>query len=133
MKKKNIFILVFIFIILGVIGLTLWNYMFNKQTKLSKVFDPVYDLGDYKTLNYSYAKEFYKNQNDNWGGKCSAVAKNLENGDTIVGRNMDLNISNKNAYIFRTKLEKTSNKTKENNSNNDTDLASNRPTNTNGS
>ena len=33
---------------------------------------------------------------------CSAVAKVLPNGDTIVGRSMDLGVSNKPAYVIRT-------------------------------
>ncbi len=33
---------------------------------------------------------------------CSAVAKVLPNGDTVVGRSMDLNVSNKPAYVVRT-------------------------------
>ena len=36
-------------------------------------------------------------------GGCSAVAKTLDNGDTIVGRNMDFYVSNKPAFIVRTK------------------------------
>ena len=33
---------------------------------------------------------------------CSAVAKVLPNGDMVVGRSMDLNVTNKPAYIIRT-------------------------------
>lgn len=106
-----------IFLILVVIGLIIGISLFIKpkntitdseipiEEQLTKLFDYVYDLGSYSDLNYKYAKEFFSTQNDNWGGKCTAVAKTLEDGTTLVGRNMDLNISNKDAYIFRTNIE----------------------------
>ena len=75
------------------------------QIELKEVFEYVYDLGTMTELDSEYANDYLYKEYNNWGGGCSAVAKVLENGDTIVGRNMDLNISNKAAYIFRTDVE----------------------------
>ena len=77
----------------------------TQQIELTKVFDYVYDIGTYTSLDYKYANEYFAKEYDNWGGGCSAIAKTLNNGQTIVGRNMDLNISNKCAYIFRTDVK----------------------------
>lgn len=76
---------------------------------LHKLTDYVYELDTYTELDYDYADKFWAESNDNWGGGCSAVTKNIEiNGQThrIIGRNMDLNISNKCAYIVRTNAGK---------------------------
>ena len=77
----------------------------EKKISLTEVYDYVFDVGTYEELDYDYAAEFFKSHNDNWGGGCSAIAKVLDDGTTIVGRNMDLNISNKAAYIFRTDVK----------------------------
>lgn len=73
---------------------------------LTKVFDYVFDAGTFTVLDYDFASEYFKNNYDNWGdGGCSAIAKTLDDGTTIIGRNMDLNVSNKPAYIFRTDVK----------------------------
>ncbi len=63
----------------------------------SRIFEVCYDRVD-----YDYGDKFWADNNDNWGGGCTAVSKELSNGHRIVGRNMDLNIANKAAYIVRT-------------------------------
>lgn len=77
----------------------------SEEIKLTEVFDHVFDAGTIKTLDYDYADAYFNKEYNNWGGGCSAIAKTLDNGDTIIGRNMDLNISNKAAYIFRTDVK----------------------------
>lgn len=78
----------------------------NNTRELTEVFDYVFDAGLYTELDYDFAEEYFLKENYNWGGGgCSAIVKTLDNGQTIVGRNMDLNISNNAAYIFRTKVE----------------------------
>lgn len=78
----------------------------NIKDQLHKIADYVYEVDTYKELDYDYADKFWAENNDNWGGGCSAVTKVItdENGKEhrIIGRNMDLNISNKCAYIVRT-------------------------------
>ena len=71
---------------------------------VTKLFDQVMDAGTYTELDYDGAQEICAVNYDSWGG-CTAVAKTLANGDTIVGRNMDLTISNKCAYVMRTAVE----------------------------
>lgn len=53
----------------------------------------------YTKLDYEFANKFYADHYDNWGGGCSAISKQID-GHRLVGRNMDLNISNKCAYII---------------------------------
>lgn len=77
----------------------------TNKIELTEVFDYVFDAGTFTSLDYDYANAYFESEYYNWGGGCSAIAKVLDNGDTIVGRNMDLNISNKAAYIFRTDVK----------------------------
>ena len=61
---------------------------------------------NYENVDYDAGDKFWKDNNDNWDdGGCTAVTKEISNGHRIVGRNMDLNISNKDAYVFRTNVE----------------------------
>ena len=103
MRKNKITLLIFIITIsMSLFGC---NEKQTSQIELQEVFDHVYDIGTFTSLDYEYANEYFAKENDNWGGGCSAIAKTLDNGQTIVGRNMDLNISNKAAYIFRTDVK----------------------------
>ena len=70
---------------------------------LKPVFDHVFDAGTYSTLNYELGKASLAKNFGGDGGKCTAVVKNLPNGDTVVGRNMDFYITHKPAYVVRTK------------------------------
>lgn len=76
------------------------------KDKIHKLADYVYEVDTYTQLDYDYADKFWAENNDNWGGGCSAVTKIITdeagNAHRIIGRNMDLNISNKCAYIVRT-------------------------------
>lgn len=72
---------------------------------LTEIADHIFEVETYNSLDYDYADEFWAKDNDNWGGGCSAVTKMID-GHRIVGRNMDLNISHKCAYIVRTNTGK---------------------------
>lgn len=72
---------------------------------VSKIYDYVMDAGTYTELDYDYAEKYFAEHNDNWGGACTAVAKTTDNGTMLIGRNMDLVISNKAAYVVRTAVE----------------------------
>ncbi|MCQ2802405.1 MAG: hypothetical protein MJ225_01835 [Bacilli bacterium] len=73
-----------------------------------EIADHIFEVPKYKTLDEEYADQYYLSTYDKWeidepqGGGCSAIKTTLENNDFAVGRNMDLNISNKCAYIVRT-------------------------------
>ena len=69
----------------------------NEIEENSRIFEVNYDRVD-----YDIGDKFWADNNDNWGGGCTAVSKELSNGHRIVGRNMDLNIAGKPAYIVRT-------------------------------
>lgn len=73
------------------------------RRQVTEVFDHVVDIGTYTEINYDYADEFFRRNFDGWVA-CTAVAKTLDNGDTVVARNMDLNICDKPACILRTKV-----------------------------
>lgn len=60
----------------------------------------LFQTDTYKELDYQFAHNYYKKNYDNWGGGgCSAISK-IVDGHRLVGRNMDLNISKKCAYII---------------------------------
>lgn len=106
MKKKGLLVLLLI-IAVAVTGCSFNQKEEKKNTnrKLEKVFDYVMDAGTYKSIDFDYSTKWFKKQQDNWGGGCTAVGKVLDDGTPIVGRNMDLTYSNKAAYIFRTDLK----------------------------
>lgn len=116
MKNKKI-IIIFIPIILLIIALSFVGYNYyknhtndNKNTEMKEekhaikmIFDNVLDAGTYKKVDYNVASEFNKKLYDNWGG-CTAIAKNIGD-NTIIGRNMDLTVSDKSAYVFKTNIK----------------------------
>ena len=100
MKCKQIFLLFLCFLLsLSLAGCD-GRAHFTKISEIeenSRVFEVFYDRVDYDA-----GDKFWADNNDNWGGGCTAVTKELSNGHRIVGRNMDLNIAAKPAYIVRT-------------------------------
>lgn len=74
--------------------------------KVKIACDGVVDLGTIKYLDYKTAQDYIDKKYDNFDriGGCSAAAKKLSDNTTIVGRNLDLTISNKPAYINRTNV-----------------------------
>ena len=106
-KYKNIIIAIVITMLLS----SLSTYFVSKKIDESKyrgvekIYEYVFDAGTYDELDYEFAEEYFKQHYDNYGGGCTAVAKVNKNNETIIGRNMDLNISNKAAYVFRTDVE----------------------------
>ena len=77
------------------------------KDKIHELAPYVFEVDTYKSIDYDAADKFWATNNDNWGGGCSAVTKMMDiNGEQhrIIGRNMDLNISNKCAYIVRTNI-----------------------------
>lgn len=80
--------------------------------EVKEIFEHVYEVPTYQTLDEEYADKYYADNYDNWekttsnnaGGGCSAIKTVLDDGTIAVGRNLDLNISNKCAYIVRTNV-----------------------------
>ena len=77
----------------------------TENTMLKEVCYHVLDAGIYTTLDYDYASQEFANGHDLSSGMCTAVAKVTEDGTMLMGRNMDLTISNKAAYVVRTAVE----------------------------
>ena len=75
----------------------------QKQSELREIDEYFYETGLYTSLDYEFANNYFAENNDNWGGGCSAISAEV-NGTRLVGRNMDLNISNKCAYLVRTDI-----------------------------
>lgn len=93
-------IVMVILIIMLLIGISCVRSGIHKTTK---VFDGVLDAGTYTTIDYSYEDKLNKDRFDNWSG-CTAIAKNIGD-NTIIGRNMDMTISDKAAYIYKTNIK----------------------------
>ena len=70
-----------------------------------KRFDHVLELPICTELDYDFIDKIAIEALDLWGGGCTAVATVTEEGETLVGRNMDLNISHKPAFIIRTNVK----------------------------
>lgn len=71
--------------------------------KVRKLFDYVLDAGEYTSLDYAFTEKMAKADYDFRGGLCSAAAAAVD-GKTLIGRNMDLYISNRPAYVVRTNV-----------------------------
>ena len=74
----------------------------NKFKEIEKY---IYEVEEYTTLDYDFADGFFADLNDNWDGGCSAISAMVD-GHRLIGRNMDLNITNKCSYIIRTNVGK---------------------------
>ena len=86
----------------------------NKKHTVTEIFENVLDAGTYQNIDFEFAENYFAEIYDNWNhdiittvlddaGGCTAVVKNLGD-NTIVGRNMDLTISEKPAYVFKTDI-----------------------------
>lgn len=76
----------------------------EKRVPVEIVFDHVVDLGTYEALNFEEVNQYLATKHDFWDSGCTAAATTVESGDTIVGRTLDFYISDKPAYICRTKV-----------------------------
>ncbi len=75
----------------------------KKPFEIRAIDNYFYEAGTYTSLDYDFVNNYFAKENDNWGGGCSAISADV-NGTRLVGRNMDLNISNKCAYVVRTDI-----------------------------
>ena len=82
-------------------ALTVLSGCNNKQI-VKEIAPYLFEVETYKTLDEKYADNYYAKNNDNWGGGCSAITKVNSEGNRLIGRNMDLNISENCAYVVRT-------------------------------
>lgn len=76
----------------------------EKRVSVTRIADYFYEAPKYTKLDYRYAENYFASMYDNWSGGCSAVSKVVDD-EILVGRNMDLNISNKCAYLVRTDIK----------------------------
>ena len=65
--------------------------------------DYIIELPVFEEIDYEKGLEIDKELCGQWG--CSAIAKELDNGDTVVARSMDLFYSHKPGYIVRTAVD----------------------------
>jgi hypothetical protein len=75
--------------------------MSDSNIPVSSPFDYVCEVPTYTELDYDYQQNWFANEFQNLHGGCSAAVKSI-NGETIIARNLDFNISNKSAYVVRT-------------------------------
>ena len=102
MSKKITKVIAAIVAVIVVLILALYFALFG-GVKVSKVSEGVYETEVFTSTYQKFNDWFLKYIFSGNPGGCSAVAKTLENGDTIVGRNMDFYVSNKPAFVVRTK------------------------------
>ena len=76
----------------------------KSEATLVDLYEQVIDLGTYTTLDTDLAMNYLSERYDNWGA-CSVAVRVNSNGQTLVGRTMDLSISDEPAYIFRTDVD----------------------------
>lgn len=67
-----------------------------------RVFDHVIEVETYSHLDYGFVEDYIAKHFDFRAGMCSTAAVMTKTGTALVGRNMDLLISNKPAYVVRT-------------------------------
>ncbi len=77
--------------------------MSDANVPVKPLFDYVCELPTYTRLDYDYQADFYENEFSKLSGGCSCAAKPID-GETVVVRNLDFNVSNKSAYIVRTEV-----------------------------
>ena len=75
--------------------------MAKPNIPVKRIFDYVCEIPTHTELDYEYQQYWFANEFQNLHGGCSAAVKTI-NGETIVARNLDFNISNKSAYVVRT-------------------------------
>ena len=79
---------------------------FETFKRYDEIMPRVISLGTYTTLDYEAAQKTIGAIFDQWErGGCTAIATQLDNGHTAVGRNMDLYISDRPAFVHKTKIE----------------------------
>ena len=76
------------------------NAVANIMAKV--IGDHVIELPTVKSIEYEKGLEIFEKNFGKYG--CTAVGKQLENGDMIVGRSMDLHYSNRPGYIIRSEI-----------------------------
>ena len=83
-----------------------FDYVTNENIKLKEIHERVFDVGTYTKLDEDFADNYFKDTYDQWkrDGLCTAVCKVTDDGTMLVGRNMDLTICNKAAYVLRTNV-----------------------------
>lgn len=104
-KGKPVKMKKIVLLLLTVSTLLLPGCTTDYTAKFTEIGDHLFEVEEYTDLDYDAADEFYAEANDNWEGGCSAISKMVD-GHRLVGRNMDLNISNKCAYVVRTNAGK---------------------------
>lgn len=91
------------FVVLSALIITVFTGCNKNKFKTNEIAPYFYEVGTYTSLDYQFVNNYFAEQNDNWGGGCSAISAVI-NGTRLVGRNMDLNISNKCAYVVKTNI-----------------------------
>lgn len=83
------------------------EFVTNENIMLKEIHERVFDAGTYTELDEKFADEYFEKTYDQWkkDGLCTAVCKVTKDGTMMIGRNMDLTICNKAAYVMRTNVK----------------------------
>lgn len=76
----------------------------NKSLVQNEVYDDVFNVSTYTSLDYNNSENYLKNGIPFSVG-CSTLYKQLEDGTPIIGRNLDVVKGDEAVYVFNTKIE----------------------------
>lgn len=81
------------------------NYRSANATSTAIIRNQVLDVGTYTEYKHSLANEDFERFYNHLPAACSACAKVTSDGKMIVGRNLDLTLTNKSVFVLRTAYE----------------------------
>lgn len=78
----------------------------SDYVSVKRLSNRVFETNYYRNYDEEFAIHYLENKYDDWftGGGCTAMAKQVSNGDVVVARNMDLYITDKPSFVVRTKI-----------------------------
>ena len=99
-------------VLLIVISVLIFTNLFGGKHAVTKLFNNVLNVGTYAEVDFDFAEKYNAEIYDNWNNEsangsanedagCTAVAVEIDGG-IVIGRNMDLTVSDKPAYVFKT-------------------------------
>lgn len=79
-----------------------WKPVGKKYANFTDLGNYVIDVNEYNEVHQDLAIDYINNKYDGWQTSCTACATRNEKGEVIIGRNMDVNISQCPCYISHT-------------------------------
>ena len=84
-----------------------WNVVNKHYENFTDLGDYVIDVDEHTNFDFQRALKYSNDRYDAWsklpGGGCSALGTKAKNGDVLIGRNLDLTISQFPCYVTHVK------------------------------